>query len=80
MSVSNEGDLVLALNTIPVPTYEEGESCRNPVTSPLSPTAPTMPRWCPPWAMNQIELSLWAQPNSRWPTYSYRAPLKNNGT
>ena len=41
---------------------------------------PRRPGWRPPWAMNQIELSLWAQPNSRWPTYSYRAPLKNNGT
>ena len=80
VSVSNEGDLAPALNTIPVCTYEEGTSLWNPTTSPLSPTAPMMPRWHPPWAMNQIKLSLWAQPNSRWPTYSYRAPLKNNGT
>ena len=69
VSVSNEGDLAPALNTIPVRTYEEEDELPKPDDkSPAPNSTHDMPRWRPPWAMNQIELSLWAQPNSRWPT------------
>ena len=80
MSVSNKGDLTPALNTILVCTYEEEDKPPKPDDKSPAPDSTHDAPLASTMAVNQIELSLWAQPISRWPTYLYRAPLKENGT